>query len=113
MNPGIRVYLYDKEGMRFFGEGPYKLLCLIEETGSLRSAAIKMNMAYTKALSLIKHAETALGFSLTRKNIGGIGGGGSILTPEAKNFLEKYETYRKACYEANSRIYHEVFSDQS
>ena len=35
----------------------------IEETGSLRAAAISMNMAYTKALKLIRNAEAALGFS--------------------------------------------------
>ena len=27
-----------------------------------------------------------------------------------KEFLKRYEKYREACYEANSRIYHEIFS---
>ncbi len=112
MKPVMRIYLYDEDNERFFGEGPCRLLHGIEEYGSLRSAAIHMNMAYTKAFSLIKHAETALGFPLTEKQIGGKNGGGSRLTPQAKEFLEKYERYKEACYEANRRIYSEIFSDQ-
>ena len=76
MRPVIRVYLYDEKGERFFGDGPLRLLHLVEQTGSLRSAAQTMGMAYTKALHLLRHAENVLGFALTRRQIGGRGGGG-------------------------------------
>ena len=56
MRPVIRVYLYDENGERFFGEGPLRLLHAVEETGSLRSAAQSMEMAYTKALHLLRRA---------------------------------------------------------
>ena len=36
MKPALRVMLCDDAGERFFGEGPCRLLHLIEETGSLR-----------------------------------------------------------------------------
>ena len=36
MRPVIRVYLYDENGERFFGEGPLRLLHAVEETGSRR-----------------------------------------------------------------------------
>lgn len=113
MKPAIRVLLCDESGQRFFGEGPCRLLHAIEETGSLRGAALSMGMAYTKALFLIRHAQDNLGFPLTEKTIGGKGGGGSRLTPQAKEFLQKYETYRDACCQANSRIYHEIFAGQT
>lgn len=112
MKPQIKVFLNDESDLRFFGEGPCRLLHAVEETGSLRKAALSMNMAYTKALSLIRHAQEVLGYPLTETTIGGKGGGGSRLTPQAKEFLEKYETYRDKCREANLRIYHEIFSDQ-
>lgn len=112
MQPVIRIYLYDEEGNRFFGEGPCRLLRGIEETGSLHAASINMNMAYSKAQAILKRAETTLGFPLTEKQIGGKGGGGSRLTPQAKEFLKKYEAYRDACCEANRRIYHQIFSSQ-
>lgn len=109
MRSVTNVYLYENEE-KFFGEGPCRLLHGIERTGSLRAAAIEMNMSYSKAISLINRAEKALKFPLTEKKIGGKGGGGSQLTPEAKEFLKRYEKYREACHEANSRIYHEIFS---
>ena len=112
MEPRMRVFICDDTGSRFFGEGPCRLLHAIEETGSLRGAAISMNMAYTKALALIRHAQDSLGFALTETTIGGRGGGGSRLTPQAKEFIKRYEEYRDACYQANLRIYHEVFPEQ-
>ena len=78
MRPVIRVYLYDENGERFFGEGPLRLLHAVEETGSLRSAAQSMEMAYTKALHLLRRAEKVLGFAFTRRTIGGRGGGGQL-----------------------------------
>lgn len=110
MRPGARVFLCDDNGERFFGEGPYRLLEGVDRAGSLRSAAMEMEMSYTKALRLVKRAEEALGFPLTERTVGGKGGGGSRLTPQAKEFMEQYETYRAACYEANTAIYHQIFS---
>ena len=106
----IRVFLCDDDPLRFFGEGPCRLIHLIEETGSLRAAAISMGMAYTKALSIMKHAEKNLGFPLTARRIGGKGGGGSILTPEAKEFLHDYEVYRDACIKSSRELYTQIFS---
>ena len=45
MKPEMRVYLMDDENRKFFGEGPYRLLRAVEETGSLRAAAGTMDMA--------------------------------------------------------------------
>lgn len=108
-----RVFLKDENGDKFFGEGPCRLLRGIERTGSLRAAAQEMGMAYTKALHLLKHAEAALGFPLTERSIGGKGGGGSELTPGARAFVEKYEIYRNACYEANEALYRQIFGGES
>ena len=81
MKPALRVMLCDDAGERFFGEGPCRLLHLIEETGSLRSAAAQMGLSYSKALRLVQHAEKELGFALTCKTIGGGGGGGGNPPP--------------------------------
>ena len=104
------IYLFEQDE-KFFGEGPYRLLKGVEKKGSLRSAALDMNMSYSKALSIVNKAEKVIGFSLTEKTIGGKGGGGSQLTKEAKTFMEKFEAYREACYEANHRIYQEFFPE--
>ena len=110
MRAATSVFLYEDDD-RFFGEGPCRLLRGIEECGSLRASAAKMNLSYSKATAILNRAEAALGFPLTEKQIGGKGGGGSKLTPQAVAFLEKYEAYREACYEANRKLYLEFFSE--
>ena len=109
MKPSIRTYLCNDENHRFFGEGPRQLLHAIDETGSLRSAALSMNMAYTKALRIIRSAEATLGFPLTVRTTGGKGGGGSQMTAEAREFLAKYEAYQDACTESRQQLYEEFF----
>ena len=112
MEAVTRVIFLDSEGKRFFGEGPHRLLLAVEEMGSLRSAAVSMGMAYTKALKLLKNAEAALGFPLTVRAVGGKNGGGSRLTPEGKEWLRRYEAYRDACIQANRRLYLDFFPEQ-
>lgn len=107
-----RITLVDDDGQKFFGPGPASLLHAIEEYGSLRAGAASMNMAYTKALKILKNAEKVLGFLLTVRTAGGRDGGGSRLTPEGKEWLERYEAYRDACIRANFRLYSEFFPEQ-
>ena len=73
-----RITFWDQNGEKFFGEGPARLLQGIELHGSLRSAAMVMDMAYTKALRLMKNAEAALGFPLITSVIGGKSGGNNL-----------------------------------
>ena len=112
MKAVTKIIFLDSEGDKFFGEGPARLLHGVEETGSLRAAALSMNMAYTKALKLIKNAESALGFALIHSTAGGRDGGGSRLTGQGKEWLRRYEQYRDACVQANSRLYLEFFPEQ-
>ena len=112
MRTVTRIVFLNDAGEKFFGEGPYRLLSAVEETGSLRGAALSMNMAYSKALKLLNRAEAALGFPLTMRTAGGRDGGGSVLTPQGKEWLRRYEAYRDACIQANRRLYPEFFPEQ-
>lgn len=82
----------------------------IRDEGSLRASAKRMNMAYTKAFGLIKRAEREFGFALTERKIGGKGGGGSVMTPQAKELLMRYEAYKTACTTMAENLYHTHFS---
>lgn len=109
MNTITRITFLDDNGEKFFGEGPARLLQGVEKYGSLRAAATSMEMAYSKALKLLKQAEDALGFSLTTRTTGGKTGGGSTLTTEGKQWLQQYEAYRDACIKANQALYRQHF----
>lgn len=112
MKAVTKITFLDDNNDKFFGEGPARLLHGIEESGSLCAAAMSMDMAYTKALKLIRNAENALGFALTHRSAGGKDGGGSYLTEEGKEWLQRYEAYRDACRLSNSRLYLEFFPEQ-
>ncbi len=109
MRPVTKITFTDDTGIKIFGEGPCRLLRCVEKTGSLRSAAMEMEMAYSKASKILKQAEMNLGFQLTRRSTGGKEGGGSILTPEGKRWLQQYEAYRDACVKANQELYRHYF----
>ena len=100
MKAVTKIMFLDDNGEKFFGEGPARLLRGVEEHGSLRAAAMSMDMAYTKALKLI------------RRSTGGRDGGGSCLTEEGKEWLQRYEDYRDACKQANRELYLEFFPEQ-
>lgn len=102
------TFLNDKNE-KFFGEGPGRLLRMVEKTGSLHSASQAMDMAYTKAMKILKNAEKSLGFALTTRAIGGKNGGGSRLTEEGLAWLEQYEAYRDACARVNLSLYRDYF----
>ena len=111
MKAVTRITLTDDNGIKFFGEGPCRLLQGVERTGSLRSAAMEMEMAYSKASKLLKQAEASLGFALTRRSAGGKDGGGSVLTEEGKRWLSQYDAYRNACIAANQALYRQFFPE--
>ena len=102
MKPDLRAYLLGFEGARVFGPGPRELLERVESEGSLRAAAISMGMAYTKASRMVKTAEASFGFPLTERTIGGVGGGGSRLTTEARDLLDRYEAFEAACEDGDA-----------
>ena len=109
MKAQTKLVFLNGQDERFFGEGPCRLLRMVEETGSLNAASAAMDMAYTKALRLLKNAEAALGFPLTTRVIGGRNGGGSRLTDAGRAWLDRYEAYRDACVRANRELYQEYF----
>lgn len=104
-----KVFLLDDQDNKFFGEGPFQLLKQVEKTGSLHSASFELGMSYSKATKLLKNAEKSLGFPLTVRKIGGKSGGGSVLTRQAKDFLEHYEAYRNECIKQNEKLFDEYF----
>ena len=110
MQVKFSVYFCSDEGERFFGAGPCELLLEVERLGSLRAAAQHLGMAYTKAFSMVKRAEREFGFAMTQRTIGGKGGGGSTITPQAKELLMRYQAYRTACGQSAQDLYNTYFS---
>ena len=82
-----------KNDKKVFGEGPLNLLKKVDELGSLRQAALAMGMSYSKAWKVMKQVEEELQIKLLERTIGGKTGGGSTITSEAKDFIQRYEAF--------------------
>lgn len=108
MDLGWRIWL-SKGNTKIFGKGPKELLIRTESMGSLRKAAMSMNMSYSKAWNLISNLEKSLNIKILDKTIGGIDGGSSTLTKEGKELISKYEELEKRVEEAILKIYVEIF----
>lgn len=98
-----------KDGIKVFGEGPYLLLQGIKKFGSLSRASKELNMAYSKAWSIIKRAEKKLGYNLLESEVGGPGGGGSNLTVEGKKLLDTYREFSREAEESIEEIFEKYF----
>ena len=90
----FKVWLEDKKGESLLGDGRLRLLREIERTGSLNAAAEQLGLSYRDAWGRIRKLEQRLGSPVLERRIGGEGGGGSNLTPDAKKLIEKYEKIR-------------------
>ena len=93
-----------------FGPGVARLLHGVQELHSLRAAALHMDMAYSKAWTVVKNAEKALGFPLLSSTIGGHGGGGAALTDEGLRLLTAYDAFCAKLRDAADELYQEEFA---
>ena len=96
-------------GEKCFGPGMAQLLRKVQELHSLRAAAMSMNMAYSKAWTITKKAQEALGFPLLHSVTGGRGGGGAELTPEAERLLTAYRTLETEVNTYSQERFHALF----
>ena len=98
-------------GGRAFGDGPARLLNGVEEWGSLRKAAQELGMSYNKAWRILHAAEERLGFALLDRSVGGSLGGGSHLTPGARDLTARYRAVQAEAAEALEATFQKHFAD--
>jgi molybdate transport system regulatory protein len=66
-----------------------------------------MGMSYSKAWKLLRMIEQRLGFKLLEREVGGRSGGGSRITPRAKELMSCYALFREETHQAVKRIFQE------
>jgi len=98
-------------GGKAFGEGPYLLLVRVAEMGSLRQAAAELDMSYNKAWHVVREMEGRLGFRLLERRVGGPAGGGSHLTPQARDLVTRWERLVREADADMAELYQRHFGD--
>jgi molybdate transport system regulatory protein len=84
-----------KEGQSFLGSGRIKLLELIDQTGSINAAAKEMKMSYKAAWERINGMNALADYPLIERSTGGKGGGGTTLTPYARELITTYKRFNE------------------
>jgi molybdate transport system regulatory protein len=100
-----RHWIVNEEGDIIIGEGRREILENIEKTGSLNKTAKIMKMSYKGVWSKIKVTEDYLQVRIVETNRKR----GSQLTEEGKALLEKYNSLKHKCLEADDKIFRKVF----
>ena len=103
----LRVYGEEK----IFGPGIAELLEHVDELHSLRKATDAMGMAYSKAWTIVKNAENALGFPLLETKVGGRGGGYAALTDRGRRFLDAYRRFESIVHAYADEIFEDLFGE--
>jgi molybdate transport system regulatory protein len=86
----LKLWLCSNKNI-FFGPGRAELLNSIDRHGSLRKAALELNMSYRGAWGKIKRTEEALGFKLVEKTASNKEG--YRLTEAGREIKEKYDQW--------------------
>jgi molybdate transport system regulatory protein len=111
MKSRFKIWL-EKDGGVAFAEGRRMLLEAVGRLGSLNAAAKELGMSYRAAWGKIKATEKALGIKLLEVTTGGKGGGGAILTPEAKELISKYKKFDNGVALLVEREFNRIFGSK-
>jgi len=100
----------DQDGKIVMSDYRVRLLALVAETGSLARAASAMKLSYRRAWGKIKEIEANLGVPLVQSEVGGPGGGHTVLTPEAEAIVLAYLRFQSRMAEDLRAIFNEEFA---
>ena len=110
LHPVLTIRLFTDR--KCFGPGVAALLHRVEACHSLRGAAASMEMAYSKAWTIVKNAEDCLGYKLLHSSTGGKNGGGAVLTSEAVRLLTAYDAYCARLRSCAEELFCEFFGQE-
>ena len=108
MKAKVKVWVVFGDRVKL-GDGRAQLLELIDELGSLRKAAARLEMSYRNAWGYLRDLEQAAGFKLLERHAGGGPGGGMRLTKQGKDFVVKYRRFRRQVDETVDRQFTRAF----
>ncbi len=95
----------------FFGPGPATLLRLIDETGSVRTACIRMKLSYSKGWQILNLLEEELGAAVVDRQPGGQEGGSSKLTVTGRELLNRFEQLSSETQRSVNLLFDQIFRD--
>jgi molybdate transport system regulatory protein len=88
-----KIWLETNEKAGVLGDGKWRLLKAIDETGCLTDAMKKLGLSYRKTWDNLVKIEETLGFKIVEKQRGGASGGKTVLTKEGKAIVDAFDKF--------------------
>ncbi len=95
LSPRINVWLEVGDEVAL-SDWRVALLEAVDRYGSINAAAAAMGIQYRLAWQRIHEMEERLGLMLVQTAVGGAGGGGSVLTPTARDLISRFRAMHAA-----------------
>jgi molybdate transport system regulatory protein len=108
MKPRFNLWI-EVDGDVVLSRWRIKLLKAIDNYGSISAAADRMGVPYRRAWERINEMERRLGVDLLQTEVGGSGGGGAILTEEAKALIVRFDRFENGMEEEIGRRFINAF----
>ncbi|HMN81065.1 MAG TPA: LysR family transcriptional regulator [Burkholderiaceae bacterium] len=104
MQPVVQFRLRITRGAGIaLGPGKIRLLEAIAETGSISSAARKLDMSYRRAWDLVDEMNRSLKQPVVETAVGGTRGGGTVVTESGRRVIELYRRIEEEAHAGSAK----------
>ncbi|MGD0401184.1 MAG: LysR family transcriptional regulator [Syntrophobacteraceae bacterium] len=108
-----KIWIENETGQVVFGTGRLYILQAVSRHGSIHAAAQELQMSYRAVWGKIRATEKRLGRDLLDRKTGGVRGGGSKLTPFAKQILERFAKLNDLTKASADELFRDLFFAES
>ena len=95
----------------FFGPDEARLLRLIRETGSVKTACSRLKLSYSKGWKTLQQISAGVGARVVNSSQGGVDGGSTSLTEKGEWLLERFTQFEAICRQFVDVSFENHFSD--
>jgi molybdate transport system regulatory protein len=104
MHPVVQFRLRITRGEDIaLGPGKIRLLEAIAETGSISSAARRLDMSYRRAWDLVDQMNRSLRQPVVQTAVGGTRGGGTVVTESGRRVVELYRRVESEAHAGSAK----------
>ncbi|MEN6439174.1 MAG: LysR family transcriptional regulator [Syntrophobacter sp.] len=104
-----KIWIEDADEEVVFGAGRLYILEAVSRNGSIHAAAQELKMSYRAVWGKLRATEKRLGQPLLSRKTGGIQGGGSELTPFARELIDRFGRLDAVVRNAADELFEDLF----
>jgi molybdate transport system regulatory protein len=112
ITPRFNLWI-EADGQVVLSKWRVQLLQAVDQAGSISGAAEKMGVQYRLAWDRLEEMENGLGARLVERHVGGVHGGGAVLTEAGREYVERFTRLAEAIDAIIAEQFESAFGDRS